>query len=77
MPGREGGEQLLVGGKTSVEESWELPFQPPVRRCRLAGPENSTGNDWSLFAMLFKFDQKSTEKNSNENALKVILKFVL
>ena len=69
-PGREGGEQLELGGKTSVEERRELPSKPPVRRSRLAslaGPENSTDNDWSLFAMLFKFDQKIQ--------MKMLLKF--
>ena len=74
--GREDGKQPAVGGKTSVEESQE----PPVRRSRLAtlaGPENSTDNDWSMFAMLFKFDQKTVEKISNENALKTQMKFVL
>ena len=48
LSGREGGEQLEVGGKTSVEESRELPFQPPVRRSRLAslaGPGNRTITD--------------------------------
>ena len=48
LPGREGGEQFEVGGKTSVEESWELPSLPPVRRSRFAllvGPENDSLND--------------------------------
>ena len=48
LPGREGGEQFEVGGKTSVEERVELPFQPPVRRSRLAslaGPLNRTISD--------------------------------
>ena len=47
-PGREGGEQVAVGGKTSVEESRELPSEPPVRRNRFAllvGPENDSLND--------------------------------
>ena len=67
---------MAVGGKTSVEER----KRPPVRRSRLAslaGPEHNNGSYWSLFAMLFKLDQKSVEKNSNENSLKVLLKFVL
>ena len=48
LPGREGGKQFEVGGKTSVEESWELPSLPPVRRSRFAllvGPENDSLND--------------------------------
>ena len=68
--GREGGEQLAVGGKTSVEDKRELPSKPPVRSSRLvslAGPENNISNDWSLFAMLFKFDQKIQ--------MKMLLKF--
>ena len=47
-PGREGGEQFEVGGKTSVEESQELPLVPPVRRSKFAllvGPENDSLND--------------------------------
>ena len=35
-PGREGGEQLAVGGKTSVEERPERgEAEPPVRRSKL------------------------------------------
>ena len=67
MSGRERGEQPAVGGKISVEErkesrkEWEL-LEPPVRKSRLAssaGPEN---NGWSLFAILFKFDQKACSR---------------
>ena len=36
LPGREGGEQPLVAGNTSVDESLELPLYPPVRRSRFA-----------------------------------------
>ena len=39
-PGREGGEQPLVAGKTSVVERKELkPSFPPVRRSRLVSLE--------------------------------------
>ena len=40
LPGREGGEQLAVGGKTSVEERMDLPSAPPVRRSRFGESEN-------------------------------------
>ena len=40
LPGREGGEQLAVGGKTSVEVKEEMPSKPPVRRSRLGESEN-------------------------------------
>ena len=39
LPGREGGEQLLVVGNTSVDERAELkelPSVPPVRRSKFA-----------------------------------------
>ena len=34
-PGMGGGEQLAVGGKTSVEVKEEMPSKPPVRRSKL------------------------------------------
>ena len=59
LPGREGGEQFEVGGKTSVEERGEYgPLYPPVRRSRLAslaGPENRTISDQRDCEVLVNF----------------------
>ena len=39
LSGREGAEQPVVGGKSSDDESLELPPIPPVRRSRLLSSE--------------------------------------
>ena len=39
LPGRLGGEQPLVAGKTSVDAILEFSSQPPVRRSRVASLE--------------------------------------
>ena len=39
LSGREGGEQPLVAGKSSVDESLEFSPIPPVRRSRLVSLE--------------------------------------